>query len=119
MKNAAIILVILALALFGQSGDRFGAGSVDTDPSPIPATLTTVFDFTFYADEITLTNKSAGSVTVTIQDRQSTPREFMKDVPIPASALYVVSLHGRKFPGGLSWSASSANAVIGYVQGRR
>lgn len=119
MKRAAFILFVVVLALFSQTPDRFGAYTVETDPAPIPATLTAIFTSTIYVEEITLTNKTAAQVTVTIQDRQTMAREFMKDVPIAANTLYVVRLNGRKFPGGLSWSASSANAVVGYVQGRR
>ncbi|HLJ13438.1 MAG TPA: hypothetical protein VKV15_03005 [Bryobacteraceae bacterium] len=119
MKRSILVLSVLIFAIFGQTSDRFSAYTVDTDPAPIPASLSAVFTFTLYVEEITLTNKTAMEVTVTIQDRQTPARDFMRDVPIAPNDVLVIRMNGRKFPGGLSWSASTADAVIGYVQGRR
>jgi hypothetical protein len=117
MKHAILILFLAVLSLAGQ--DRFTSRDVDTDPVLIPATLTAVFTFTVYVAEITLTNETDAAVTVTIQDRQSTPRALFKDLSIAAKTTYVVPMNGRKFPGGIAWAASSATAVTGYIQGKR
>jgi hypothetical protein len=118
MRRATLILCFLALTLRAQ-GDRFGALVIDMDPAPVPATLTDVFTTTTFVEEVTLSNTTTSAVTVTIQDRNSPARAFFKDLTISGNSTYVVALRGRKFPGGVAWSASTAGAVVGYVQGRR
>lgn len=91
----------------------------ETVPGLIPATLTTVYTGNIWLSEITLTNTSAGSVTVTVQDGQTTPREVLSAVSIAAHTTYVIQFSARYCPGGVSWSASSATAIVGYLRGKK
>jgi hypothetical protein len=117
--NRVAILVgvlTLALTLVGQeSGGRFSSTAVDTDPTPIPASLTTVFTGTVYVQEVTLTNITGADVTCTIQDRQATPRALYNNVVKPG--LYVFSFKGRKMPNGVAWFCGDSTSVVGYIQG--
>ncbi len=116
--NRAIAILFLVAAVVLAGGDRFTARDVDTDPALIPATPTTLFSFTVYVEEITLSNKSASVVTCTIQDRQGTPRELFAG-SIGANTLYTMRFNGRKMPSGITWSCTDGAAVVGYIQGKR
>ena len=88
------------------------------DPKYIPSSLEEVFGSEVYLHEITLTNSTTSAVLVTIQDKQATPLPVLKDVSVPAKGVYVVRFEGRYCPGGLSWQADQASAVVGYIRGR-
>lgn len=67
---------------------------------------------------IELTNETTDLVTVTIQDKQGTPRAWIKDVPIAPNSVYGgFWIEGRRFLGGVRWSASQASAITGYIIG--
>jgi len=91
----------------------------ETTPGLIPATLADVYTKNIWLSEITLTNKSAGTVTVTVQDKQTTPREVLAAVSVAANTTYVIRFDARYCPGGVSWSASSGTAIVGYLRGKR
>jgi DNA-binding protein len=91
----------------------------ETTPALIPAVDTTVYAKNIWLSEITLTNISAGTVTVTVQDKQTTPREVLSAVSIAAHTTYVIQFGSRYCPNGVSWSASSGTAVVGYLRGKR
>jgi hypothetical protein len=109
----------LALMLAAQTTDRFSATSFDMNPVLLPSTTTNVFTTTVFVDEITLSNSSSSAVTVTVSDRQSSPMPLLPAVSVPANSVVVAALKSRKFPNGLSWSASTPGVVVGYVAGRR
>lgn len=72
--------------------------------------------------QLSFTNKTAGAITVTVTDGQTSPLDLMTAVSLPANSLTVaVWPEGQYMPGGFSWSASansSINAsVVGYVTG--
>lgn len=68
--------------------------------------------------EITLTNTTAGALTVTVQDKQGSPLAFLSAVSIAANTTYVVETPGLRYmPGGVSWQASGAG-IVGYMSWR-
>lgn len=109
----------LALMLAAQTTDRFSATAFDMNPVLLPDSTTSVYTSTVFVDEITLSNSSSSEVVVTIADRQQTPLPLLPGVKIQGNSAVVVSMKSRKFPNGLSWSASQAGVVTGYVSGRR
>ncbi len=93
-----------------------------TVPAYVPAVATDVTTSDCFVEEITLSNVSATAVRVTIQDRQGTPIPLIKDLELDGStsskAIAVLRFDGRYCPGGVNWSASAANAVVGYLRVR-
>lgn len=79
----------------------------------VPNTATDVVATDAYVFHISLSNKSASTVTCTILDKQTTPREYFPTVSIAANQIYDDNPNGRYFQGGVTWSCSAANAVIG------
>jgi len=68
--------------------------------------------------EVTLTNTTAGALTVTITDKQASPLAFLSAVSIAANSTYVIETPGLRYmPGGISWSASGSG-IVGYVSWR-
>jgi uncharacterized lipoprotein YbaY len=94
-------------------------GEHETVPVMVPAVAEDVFASDTWLREITLTNKSAAAVTVTIADKQDTPREVVAELSIEPHATAVIEFVSRYCPGGVTWVASAADAVIGYMRGRR
>lgn len=118
---AYFVLFAFAYALFGQTVRTFSYDGVVKDFAPVlvPATDTTVWTGDIVLEGGTLSNITSSAVTCSILDKQGTPRAFMKDVSIAANSVTVLpSRMGRYMPGGLSWSCSSATAVVGYLQAR-
>jgi phage terminase large subunit-like protein len=75
----------------------------------IPTTLTDEATLDTYIETITVTNDTAGALTVTLQDRQATPVKFLSSASIAANSTSVITFERpHKFKGGVSWSASAA-----------
>ena len=88
-------------------------------PSLIPAVAADVVTGDIWLEEITLANKSGSTVTVTMVDKQGTPREILPAVTIAANTVYVIGFKARYSPGGVNWVATSGTAVVGTVRGKR
>jgi len=88
------------------------------DPVLIPDSEETVFDSDVFVELVTLSNTHSSAVSVTIKDKQSTPRELIPTAALPANSVFVARFGGRYCPGGLTWQASVADKVVGYVRGR-
>ena len=71
-----------------------------------------------YIDTIVVVNPSASAVTITITDKQGTPREII-DVSVAANTTYVIKMWGYWSPGGISWSAGTNNVLVGYIRMRK
>lgn len=71
-----------------------------------------------YIDTIVVVNPTASAVTLTISDKQGTPREII-DVSIAANTTYVIKMWGYWAPGGVSWTAGTNNVLIGYIRMRK
>lgn len=95
------------------------ASSFELLPAFIPATATDVHLSSFHITEITLSNVTAAPVTVTITDKQSTPVALYSAVSVPANSVVAQRFEGRWMPGGVTWSAGSASAVVGSMRGHK
>lgn len=90
----------------------------DFDPVLIPSSEEDVITENCYVEEITLSNTHSSEVTVTISDKQDTPREFFPAVVLQANSVVSGRFSGRYCPGGLTWVASVADKVVGYIRAR-
>ena len=125
----SLAVLILAAILLGAAtirespnfNDRFFHETryQETVPALIPATPESLWTADVWIEEITLTNASAAPVSVTIQDRQATPRAVLHEVPLDPGATYVIRFVARYCPNGVQWVASTANTVVGYVRVKR
>jgi hypothetical protein len=87
-------------------------------PAFIPTGQEDVWSVDVYVEHISLSNTSSSSVAVTISDKQGTPMKYMDAVALGPKSVHHLALHGRFFPGGLSWFAGAGSAVVGYIRGR-
>ena len=98
----------------------YNAGEVETYPQFIPATIQTVILGDCHVMEIHLVNESGAAVAVSICDLQSPARAVIPPaISVPAGTDMIWELTGRFCPGGITWVASAANAVTGYVRARQ
>ncbi len=81
----------------------------------VPNSLTTITTGDAYVFHISLSNTTGTATTCTIQDLQATPRAYFPTVSIAANTVYDDNPNGRYFQGGITWSCTAANAVIGEI----
>ncbi len=72
--------------------------------------------------QLVFNNKTAGAITVTVTDQNTSPLDLLTAISIPANTVEIVFFQeGQYMPGGFKWSASansSINAsVVGYYRG--
>lgn len=95
------------------------AFAIDTHPAYIPNTATVVTSHDALIYRLTLSNVTAGAVTVTISDRSancnSAACQIWSAVSIAANTVYTVEFGGIFMESGFTWTASAANSVIGRV----
>jgi hypothetical protein len=121
---AVCLLVFVPSLVFPQiSGpDRFSANAQEFKGF-MPATPNTVIaSKTFYIDGIYLVNNSGSAVTVRIRDRSTDCNSAVcpiipDDFSLAASTPYVYALPKISAGGGITISASSANAVVYHIVG--
>lgn len=70
---------------------------------------------TVYVVEITVANKTASEVTVTVLDRstdcESAGCNFLKTVPIAGNTTYTIQFNGQISPNGVAWFASANSSI--------
>lgn len=86
-------------------------------PQLVPSSATDVITQDIHVTEMIFSNVTINPVTVTVQDRQATPMILLPAVSVPANSTMGIPLRGRWMPGGLTWSASAANAIVGSIRG--
>lgn len=88
----------------------------------VPNSATSVTTQDSYVDYIHLANISNGTVTVTVTDASTNCSagvcQWWPVISIPANTVYTQSLGGIFSPKGVKWTASSANAVVGWIKGK-
>ena len=90
---------------------------VEILPMVVPTTAAVAVASTIWLDTVTLANTTAGSLTVTLADRQTSPITVLPAVSIPAYTLVVMQLWGTRMDNGFTWVASWAG-VNGYIRGK-
>lgn len=88
----------------------------------LPSSASTVIAQTTFLQKGWFANRSGAAVTVTITDKTtactgSSACQVWPTVSIPANTAQKVDFGGVASNGGVSWSASAANAVDGWIQG--
>lgn len=106
-----------------KSGPFDACGTTTYDPASVKipdATLDVLTATTTCVETIALTNVSAASATITVQDTQGTPVQFANALPIaPGATVVFNNLGGLKFASGIKYQASIANAISIWVKGRQ
>lgn len=118
-----LLAALLACPLFGQSPTAAISTLPHFEhivPSLVPTSPTDVWTRDVYLEAITLTNESSSTASAcTVQDKQGTPRAYMKTVSLAANTTYNDQhVNGRYFPGGLTWSCTTGT-VTGYLRVKR
>lgn len=98
----------------GMSGTKeIGNGLVAVPTSGTDLTTTDT-----WINQIVLANTTAGSVTVTIADKQGSPLTLVPTVTLSANTLYItVFPFAIKMVGGINWQASGSGVtaeIFGY-----
>lgn len=98
-----------------QSKVRSFSEEKQTVPGLIPQTAEDLATSDVYVDLIVLTPHATDSDTVTIKDKQGTPRTVFGPIVVDPGAPVVAKLYSRYAPGGLTWESATGNKVTGYV----
>lgn len=85
---------------------------------PVPTSDTDLVTKTIFVDQITVTNGTAGTITFTVKDKQSTARAVIDANNIDAGETVTFDLGFVKCENGISWSASGAGLTAS-VRGLR
>lgn len=84
----------------------------------IPAVATDLILKDCYIFQIVLCNKTAGAVTVTIIDKQTSAKTLLAAVSIAANTTYVAGFpEGILMKGGVNWVASAGSSIDAEVLG--
>ncbi len=96
----------------------------NVDGTVMPSTPTDLITRTVTVQLLTLSclNGASGSIGITIKDKQSTPQPLFDGTPIDCSSNHQTwylnfGVPGRRFLGGINWSASAANSVSVSITG--
>lgn len=124
MKRYLALLALAAGCVFAQGGTN-----VNGTPSvlPIPSSLTAVITVPTYVrvQYVTLHNVTASAVTVKILDQSTNcnsaacpviSSSASTSLSVAANSTISIPLFGQPAVGGIQWQASSANAVMGWIQ---
>ncbi len=106
------------MAINRRNNNLPGSRYFDCDPALIPAVAADLLAESCWLEEVVLSNVTGAAVTVTIKDKQSTPRSLCEALSVAANSVTILRFAGRYCPGGLNWVAGSANAIVGSVRGR-
>lgn len=109
------ILLLCGLGIVALAQPR-----VETTAVLVPSSATSVVSVTARLFQVTLNNKSGSTVYCSILDKQATPLPLYGDGAnssvgaIAAGTLVVMAFpFGRLMTSGITWSCSSATAVVG------
>ena len=93
----------------------FGSKQVDPKLSTVPAVAADLTAANTIVFEVTLCNKSAGDVVVTMTDKQTVAKTFIKATLSAGMTFVVPWAEGLFCSGGVTWIADTASAVDGSV----
>ncbi len=116
---ALILFVLLAALMPGQSSYTVA----ETVPGFLPSSATDVYTSDVRIERVYLANTTGSAVTVTLLDKSANCSagacSMWPAVSIAANTVYTVDMGNVWFRGGLQWSASAGNAVVGYLRARK
>ena len=83
---------------------------------PVPTVAADVFTSTGQLFQLSVTNGTAGALTITILDRQGTPRGALRATTIPANSTSVFTWpEGLTLSDGMNWVASGVGLEASMV----
>ena len=117
----ALCFVMAASAQVSVS-DRFAKNNFAFKMFMPTAADTVLASKTAYIGAIVLVNNSGAAVTLRIRDRSTDCNGaacpiYPDDISIPAGTTWTSTYPFLEATGGITWSASSANAVVGRITG--
>jgi len=120
-------LVLIVLAVLGPGGlmkAQSGGPMGFYVEGLIPSSAATVATDSIFIDAIVLSNVTGGDVTVTINDRSTGCNAGVCAVVptamvVKAGSIYSIPLYRVRATRGLTWVASSANAIVGRIVGSK
>ncbi len=115
MKRLLALFMLLLVSAWS-----LGGASADTGPlAYIPNSTTAVVSTSANLYTLWLSNTTGGAVTVTIADRgtgcNGSPCQIWPVISIAANTVYVTPMYGIPALNGFTWTASSANSVMGWI----
>lgn len=85
----------------------------------VPTSLTPVTSVDSEVSEITVTNTTAGSLTLTVQDQQGTPIKLLNAINVDTNVPIILPYDPPALmSGGIKWIASGAG-LTGTIRGRQ
>jgi hypothetical protein len=84
-------------------------------PQLVPTVAADVVAQDVWLDQLNFTNTTASAITVTVEDKQGTPRAALSAFVVPGNDSVVIAFNRRWMPGGIRWSASATN-LVGYAR---
>jgi hypothetical protein len=97
---------------------RGTTGRQETVPIKIPGTAEDLWAVDCWLQSVCLTNTHTDIVTVTLADKQTSPLPVISAASIAAGETLTIPFDDRLCPSGLTWLASVADKVVGYVRAR-
>ena len=108
MKRIALLVLVAVLLVAGDSSVTY-----------VPSTQTDVVTRTVRLNKLYLANVTGGAVTVLIKDRATNCNnancQLWPTISIAANTVYTAEFGGLPAASGVSWQASAANSVVGYI----
>jgi len=122
----ALIGTLIPAFLFMSDHLRAQSAAGEVRMQFLPATNTDVVTVQsglgYLVSRITLSNTSASTVTCNVRDRSTNcggaACQFWPDISITAHTLQAMDFGGASAIGGLAWSCSTGNVVVGNILGR-
>ena len=121
MLKIFLVCLLIAIAAFSQTV-TYPNGTVEVLMRYVPNSTTDVFTSGVRLTRIRLTNNTSSTVTCRIRDKSTNCNSgvcviWADDVEIPARTTLLEELGGFTATGGLTWSCSAANSVVGSILG--
>lgn len=88
---------------------------VETTPALIPTVAADVVAQDAWIEQVNFCNTTGADITVTVLDKQGTPRAALDTFVVPSRDAVVISFNRRFMPGGINWVASATN-LVGYIR---
>lgn len=99
------------------------SGFLEQRMSFVPATFTDVFTDTTQMIKVMLSNTSASPVTCSLKNKGTgcggAACTFWPAISLPANTIQAIDMSGIQAMGGVQWSCSTGNVVVGAILGRR
>lgn len=94
-----------------------GATLYDSGVVVVPNSSTAVTTTTTCVDRVIFNNITGNAVTVTLQDNQGTPKDYLTSYSLPGNSQLVLPLGYAKFLSGIKWQAGTASAINAQIVG--